>query len=585
MSARNSQVERDEHAGLLSLSSRSDDSPKLPLMLDRVLTAYDQHAAQIAVRHSAAGDPWASLIRANFRTGESVIELGAGIGDVASQLIGIGCTVVACEPSVGMRDEAVSRHPELSVVLSDDSLPLPHGAHPGPFDGAICLAVLMHLPEEKLFDAAFGIRSRLKPGGRLLLSVSEPRAGLNDRGEDQFGRFFNACPSGQYRELFERIGFTVTVETKGESAVGENILHWCSWVMERQDARSHQPLERLEAVLNRDRKTATYKLALLRALSEIATQEHHLARWFSADEVGVPVAEVARKWMQYYWPIFDQPEGRFIPQNNGEHPDSGKPVSFRALLTQLAQLFRDQGGFAAYNDACESGRLTGEAEALHRNALRKLIEAIKTGPVVFASGKLFRCHDRGRFIVMHSSVWREFARLGQWIEPAVLLRWAEETARMSKGETPASTVLELLLRDLDAGRKVSAAADVFRRTPQLECVWTARRLDQQFDVDHGIAFSLWRNNDLWNLFPANAAANNAKSDRLPTADLLRRRRGSIIGCWELLSAAYPSRFEREASRFVGRAALPPSWQALCFSRFAEAVESTAIQRQVDRWEP
>ncbi len=100
-------------------------------------------------------------------------------------------------------------------------------------------------------------------------------------------------------------------------------------------------------------------------------------------------------------------------------------------------------------------------------------------------------------------------------------------------------------------------------------------------VDHGIAFSLWRNNDLWNLFPANSAVNQSKSDRLPTADLLLRRRDSIIGCWELLSGAYPDRFKREAAR----AALPSSWQSLCFSRFAEAVEATAIQRQVDRWEP
>jgi hypothetical protein len=66
---------------------------------------------------------------------------------------------------------------------------------------------------------------------------------------------------------------------------------------------------------------------------------------------------------------------------------------------------------------------------------------------------------------------------------------------------PTGSILDLLLRDLDAGRKVAAAAEVFRRTPGLECVWTGGRLVQRFDIDHGIAFSLWRNNDLWNLFP------------------------------------------------------------------------------------
>jgi hypothetical protein len=222
----------------------------IQVMLERVVAAYDKNVAHIAERHVAAGEPWAKFISENFCAGDSVIEFGAGIGDVAAQLLAIGCSVVACEPSAAMRTEAMTRHPELSGALSDEFLPPRNGAHVGPFDKAVCLAVLMHIPEEQLFDAAFSIRSRLRLGGKLLLGVSEPRPGLNENGEDQFGRYFNACPSGQYRELFERIGFTVTAETRSETRIGEIDIQWCIWVMERQDARAHQPLERLEAVLN-----------------------------------------------------------------------------------------------------------------------------------------------------------------------------------------------------------------------------------------------------------------------------------------------------------------------------------------------
>jgi very-short-patch-repair endonuclease len=42
-----------------------------------------------------------------------------------------------------------------------------------------------------------------------------------------------------------------------------------------------------------------------------------------------------------------------------------------------------------------------------------------------------------------------------------------------------------------------------------------------------IPFSLWRNNDLWNLLPAHPAVNNAKRDLLPSQSLLRQRREAL----------------------------------------------------------
>jgi 2-polyprenyl-3-methyl-5-hydroxy-6-metoxy-1,4-benzoquinol methylase len=41
----------------------------------------------------------------------------------------------------------------------------------GGFDGIVCSAVLMHVPDHEMFDAALAIRALLKPRGRLLLSL------------------------------------------------------------------------------------------------------------------------------------------------------------------------------------------------------------------------------------------------------------------------------------------------------------------------------------------------------------------------------------------------------------------------------
>jgi Methyltransferase domain len=156
------------------------DSPRFHISIrtgsraitEQVIAAYDRNAAKIAARNVTAGTPWERFIEETFQVGDSILELGAGIGDVAAQLIAKGCSVVACEPSAAMRAEAVKRHPEIASVLADDALPLAPGVHEKEFDGVACLAVLMHLPEVMLFDATF-CGSPNDPFGKLTQRVQK----------------------------------------------------------------------------------------------------------------------------------------------------------------------------------------------------------------------------------------------------------------------------------------------------------------------------------------------------------------------------------------------------------------------------
>jgi hypothetical protein len=49
-----------------------------------------------------------------------------------------------------------------------------------------------------------------------------------------------------------------------------------------------------------------------------------------------PIALIADKWLEYFWPLFESPI--FIPQKRGEKPHCLKPVAFRAELDQLITL-------------------------------------------------------------------------------------------------------------------------------------------------------------------------------------------------------------------------------------------------------
>lgn len=70
---------------------------------------------------------------------------------------------------------------------------------------------------------------------------------------------------------------------------------------------------------------------------------------------------------------------------------------------------------------------------------------------------------------------------------------------------------------------------------RVECVWTQKKLiiaNEKYAVDHCFPWSRWLNNDLWNLMPTTTAANNAKSDKLPSAELLLHSRDHILQWWE-----------------------------------------------------
>ena len=74
---------------------------------------------------------------------------------------------------------------------------------------------------------------------------------------------------------------------------------------------------------------------------------------------------------------------------------------------------------------------------------------------------------------------------------------------------------------------------LLQRGESVSCVWTQKNLARQkHAVDHCFPWSRWLNNDLWNLIPATAAANNAKSDKLPSAALLQHSRRPIVDWWE-----------------------------------------------------
>jgi len=75
----------------------------------------------------------------------------------------------------------------------------------------------------------------------------------------------------------------------------------------------------------------------------------------------------------------------------------------------------------------------------------------------------------------------------------------------------------------------------FTHTEKLKCIWTGKSYSlNQIDIDHIISYSIWGNNDLWNLLPANKKVNQQqKKAKIPTPELLEKCKENIFEYWNL----------------------------------------------------
>jgi len=558
-------------------------------MDERTRRYYEEHARELVPAYDSVRGGIAAHFSQAFPRGGRVLDIGSGSGRDAAGLVAEGFEAWGVEPIEAFRQASVERHPELSARVLGGALPdeLPAAVVlGGRFDGVLLAAVLQHLPRHRIIEAVLSLKDLLLPGGRALVSVPLDRPGLSTDDRDDRGRLFTRLAPSELQLLFERAGFALLDSWQDADARGRPGHSWSVLLFRLDSTDRSRPIDRIEAVLSRDKKVATYKLALVRALAETALTQPHLASVRPDGRIALPLVCVAEKWVRYYWPLLSSQN--FLPQREGDWKSRSHGLRFAGELLRVIERYRNDGGLETYLMALRTGQVTANARSLHAALMRKTLLAIREGPVVHAgarsgSGRLFA--SEGGTLVLDPALWRELCLMGHWIQDAVVLRWAEETSRLSSREVPPSAVVDLLLSSSDPEREQKDAREIHGARPGLRCIWTLRPLTvRTMAIDHVIPFSLWRNNDLWNLLPAERAVNASKSDLLPERGLLRERerRDAILECWTAARERLPARFDHEVATWTGTRSVAPED---LFDRVCESVEFTALQRGTGRWKP
>jgi SOS-response transcriptional repressor LexA/5-methylcytosine-specific restriction endonuclease McrA len=289
-----------------------------------------------------------------------------------------------------------------------------------------------------------------------------------------------------------------------------------------------------------------------------------------------------------------------MPQKRGL--EINKRLTFRTPLWNFIQAYGPgnmNAAFADFKSAKVPIPLRGQLDV----AINSIAATIVDGPVTF-SGGLKQPHfhftgpktakgkcrdprstcDRLGYVRVPVAMWRELCLIGQWIGESLILRWAELTHDISNGRISIADAVARLLIQPEPDRDAQFARSIYSGQTDLTCVWTQEPLRKDWHVDHAVPFSVWHNNDLWNLFPCSQRANSQKSDKLVTVGLLQKSRKRIIQSWELLHSHAEERFSIEISRSLLHDSGMSNWQSRAFNGFVESLELVAVQRGADRWD-
>jgi hypothetical protein len=369
----------------------------------------------------------------------------------------------------------------------------------------------------------------------------------------------------------------------------------------------------ISTIIERDSKDTTYKYALLRAvIDSICNYDHFISK--SKNEAIIPLGLIILKWIEYYYPIFSNSE--FIPQKNGDN--NIRSLAFRSHFSSIIKFYKKGFDYKDLRNDILKGNLPKEIQYDFKMLVKKLRETIVKMPMHYIGssinkgGKIFTYHydfNYGginqknldvEYLINNSGTfsipidyYETFKFLGSFINgvDSILYKWAEFTCKADiERKLSKEEILKILNPSIEFDREINEAKRIYEKLGKkesLKCVWTLQNIDHDLHIDHLLPFSIWGNNDLWNLLPVKGSVNISKSNKIPSLQLLEKRKDNIIVYWEAIYNEFQIRFQKEIQiSLLGLNHFKPTnWQLSCFDSLVNKCEFLINQKGYEVWQP
>jgi hypothetical protein len=322
-----------------------------------------------------------------------------------------------------------------------------------------------------------------------------------------------------------------------------------------------QPDTIISTILKHDAKVTSYKIALLRAINDVALNFPNLRN--AGRDVAIPLRTLAEFWVAYYWPFADANNSIIQGQRARQRGGRNNDIAFRPKLTELRSLWqrelntvsRPSDGFFFINELRiprKRDSYSPQLLSVYQRVLSAITGTMVDGPICHAGPGKFEVFDppmkyselgdtvvripgtqpADKCLVIRSDLWQTFQDLSLWIEALCIHEWCLFTERVEQENNKPADRGDIyrLLTDRPGNRRPLTwernHVDVLlMEGREFVCPWTKTRIVQgiQYDLDHLLPVSLYPINELWNLVPADPDFNShTKRDRLPTPAKLQQ---------------------------------------------------------------
>lgn len=360
----------------------------------------------------------------------------------------------------------------------------------------------------------------------------------------------------------------------------------------------------INKIIERDSKVTTYKFALLRGTIEII-QDNSPFIAIKGDRVHIPMGLLIEKWLLYYYPILES--NISIPQNFG----TGN-LAFKTQFLKIIERYKSKGGFSVFYNDLRLNSLPDSIQEEFFGLLKKLRKTISDQPMKY-TGRSFNKNFHSIFSVERPFKFTEalkidrqfiieqlgsysipleyyeaFRLLGSFINgsDSILFKWAEFSVNASGKKLSVGKIVNEVLKSPITERESKESKKIYKellgKEGVVNCVWTGEEVSA-YEVDHLIPFSIWKNNDLWNLLPSKPKTNKDKLDKIPSPSFIEERKGSILKYWNILNEKHSDRFKRELQvALLGNNPFD-SWQQCAIDQLKNSCSYLINNRGYEEW--
>lgn len=357
-------------------------------------------------------------------------------------------------------------------------------------------------------------------------------------------------------------------------------------------------------IIEQENKTSTYKFALLRGAIDII-QDNSPFIYKIKGRIYFPMGLLINKWIFYYYPLLSNK--KLIPQIN-----SPKGLAFESELKKVISLYdsKKAGMSVLYNDL-RLGNLEGTQLTYIKYLYNRLKSTIAKMPMKHLGYSIYRKHysvfkyhnehflkasvnsndliNNYGFFSIPEDYYKALKVLGSFVsgQDSLLSKWADFSYSSSGNKfSDKSDILGCLLSGPITERDVKESKMYYRKllvsSGKITCVWTGRKLNK-FDVDHVIPFSIWKNNDLWNLLPSSAIVNKNKRDKIPSPEIIENAKERIFENWDVLYINNETRFRRELESSLLGSTMGPGWKSKALNRLINNAQYLIKNRGHAEW--